>query len=173
MIHFESKSLVEILFPTLMQTYSHVQGEESRRSVMVHIPSQDGPHWWLLLRMISKGRRVKGKIDLMMQKREIKLGTLEENVESYTVVLPKAVVVDVRVLRNLMLIWPRLQKVLLNPMLLNHLAFQTRRYMLLDAWWCSSSLLIPPQHQFFHTQIYLQVLLMFTLTMILNLGFLS
>lgn len=40
----------------------------------------------------------------MMQKREIKLGTLEENVESYTVVLPKAVVVDVRVLRNLMLI---------------------------------------------------------------------
>lgn len=84
-------------FPTLMQAYSYVQGEESRRNPMLHSPSQDRSAMMTTPQIDKEQRRAKGKIDLVMQKSQSvttveKLGTVEKNAGNYTVVLPKVAV---------------------------------------------------------------------------------
>lgn len=100
MIRSQSQIIGRDHFPTLMQAYSYVQGEESWRSVMIHVPYWDRSALVTTTRNEIKVEKSRGGWDDLMQNRVSanvstveNLGTLDENIRSYTVALPNNVVV--------------------------------------------------------------------------------
>lgn len=85
-------------FPTLMQAYSQVQGEESRRSAILHIPSQDRSGLMTTPENDIKTEKIQREDKLGDTKKRMRkcdhwerMGTLKKSVRSYMVVLSKAV----------------------------------------------------------------------------------